>query len=385
MIQMNKTEAISLILSSQGLHQKDFFGLGKAGALKALEQIGYVQIDTISVVERAHHHVFHSRVSDYHPQHLHEMVSLDKTAFEYWSHAAAYLPMRDFRFSLIRKQRFSSGESFWFKETPEHKKIRKQILTRFKREGALSTNDFQVRSTEVKGWFQRTPEKQVLEQLFAEGVLMVKERRGFQKIYDLTENILPTKVNTKTPTMKEYAKHLILSSLKAQGLLNAKEIAYLRVKNVGEAVRLKLNELLKQGRIVTVQIDQVEGLYYALPDALESLDDSNRPLERFVALSPFDNLVIQRKRLKDIFNFDYQIECYVPKAKRKYGYFSLPLLKGSEFIGSVDTKAERSQKELWIQNFYVTKKKAFKKKDLEGCLRPFAEFNQCEKILWSLG
>ncbi|MFT5812054.1 MAG: hypothetical protein ACI9KM_002827, partial [Rubritalea sp.] len=189
-----------IALNQQGLLKADSFGRGKQATLRAIEQIGYVQIDTISVVERAHHHVLWSRVSNYKSQYLTELVA-ERQLFEYWSHAAAWLPMKDYRFSLPRMKQ-ANGDRNWFGDCD--KKLIQQVLLRVQHEGALLARDFEDTRKGKKEWWDLKPAKRALEQLFMQGELMVTRREGFQKVYDLPERIIPDWVDTTEPTLEEY-------------------------------------------------------------------------------------------------------------------------------------------------------------------------------------
>lgn len=198
-------EARILALKSQGLLQPNF-GKGKAGTLSAINHIGYVQIDTLSVAARAHHHTLWTRVPDYKEDYLNQLLEKDKSIFEYWSHAASYLPMNDYRFSLRNKKGYADGKSHWF---GQDKKMNKFVLDRIKAEGPLQSKDFEHRRNGPGNWYEWKPAKKALEQLFMEGKLMVVKRQGFQKVYDLSERVLPSNVNTDLPTEKEFAEYLI--------------------------------------------------------------------------------------------------------------------------------------------------------------------------------
>ena len=337
-----------LALSAQGLLQAQPYGRGLAGARKAINHIGYVQIDTISVVERAHHHVFYSRVPKFKPAMTNTML-LDRDIFEYWTHAAAFIPISDFRFSLPYKHAIKNGQTHWYK-TPD-KKLMRELLSRIRSDGPLRSRDLDTNSTKRTGWWDLKPAKKALEQLYMEGELMVSNREGFQKTYDLTERVLPSHINSKTPNIEEFSTHLVDQQLRCHGLASLKGLTYLR-KNpeLRKAVKDLVNERLAQGTVEQIQVNSGErfiieagGLECPLPQL------SNRML----ILSPFDNSVIQRERLKTLFEFDYQIECYVPAAKRQYGYFSLPLLYRGEFIGRMDCKAHRKTSHLEIKALHL--------------------------------
>lgn len=368
------SEARKLFLHSQGLYGHDF-GNKKSGVLNLIEHLGYVQIDTISVIERAHHHTIFTRVKDYQKKYLDELMD-EKLIFEYWSHAAAYLPMRDYRFSLPRKKLFADGKQHWFKD----KKPTQYVYDRIKAEGALQSKDFEEKKANA-GWYEWKTTKQALEQLFMEGKLMVAGRKNFQKVYDLTERILPAGINTKMPTEKEMAEHLILSAIQVNGIVAQHEISYLR-KGHKESVQKALRHMLKEGTISEIRLDCIKEAYYGLPELISSIDKI-KATKKVHILSPFDNAVIQRKRLQTLFDYDYTIECYVPAPKRVHGYFCLPILYGDRFVGRMDCKAERSKGEFIIQKLWLEKgftpTDAFLKA-LSKSTDEFAEFNNCENM-----
>jgi uncharacterized protein len=368
-----------LALQSQGL-LTDSFGKGKNGALSVIEHLGYVQIDTLAVVARAHHHTLQSRLSDYKEIYLSTLVEKDRSIFEYWSHAASYIPMCDFRFSLPRKKIFAEGKSHWF---AQDKKVMKYVLDRIKAEGPLMSKDFEFKRTDPANWYEWKPAKKALEQLFMDGTLMVSGRKGFQKVYDLTERVLPTGINVKMPTEKEYSEYLIRKAVEANGVVEEKEISYLR-SGLKEAINKSLSRLIKSGEFTEVLVEGCgSSKFITNKKQVESLNKLKAG-NNIHFLSPFDNLVIQRKRLLRFFNFDYQIECYVPEPKRKYGYFCLPVLYGNDFIGRFDPKADRATKTFYVKSMYFEKSAkpdaAFNRVFAEK-LKAFAAFNGCDKII----
>jgi uncharacterized protein YcaQ len=371
---ISKEDARQIILASQGL-MDNFFGKRKEGTLNVIEHLGYVQIDTISVVERAHHHTIWTRVNDYHKKYLEELVN-EKKVFEYWSHAAAYLPMQDYRFSLVRKERYINAKERWY----NNKKMLRFVLDRIKAEGPLQSKDFEENKKKA-GWWEWKESKRALEQLFMEGKLMAAGRKGFQKVYDLTERVLPPDVNTAAPTPDEYAEYLVRKTIRANGLAAQKEIGYLR-PHTRASVEQAIKRLIKQGEIIPVAMDEGKELLYTTIETLEQgISVSVRKTVKI--LSPFDNSVIQRNRLKNIFGFDYTIECYVPEKKRVYGYFCLPVLYGNEFVGRIDCKAERENELLVVRKQFFEKgfKPTQKFKDaFETSLQKFAKFNGCSSV-----
>lgn len=341
---------------------------------KAIAHLGYVQIDTISVVQRAHHHVLWSRVPNYQPAMLARLLA-EKKVFEYWFHAASYLPIEDYRYALPRMQSIKSGEKHWFANTS--KKLMREISQRIEAEGALMARDFADPETKQKGWWEWKPAKQALEQLFIQGDLMVVERQGFQKKFDLTSRVLPDHIDTSVPSIEEQARHLVEVTIRAHGYATAKSFTYLRK---GAALRRAVNDVLQQlitdGQLIESALGCGTVVYC---DA--QMPCKARGTDRVAILSPFDNSVIQRERCDKIFDFDYQIECYVPQAKRKYGYFCLPLLHKDKFIGRMDCKADRKLSLLRINALYF--EEAPKDVALHGLaksIRDFMQFNDCESV-----
>ena len=336
-----------LALAAQGLLQAQPYGRGLAGARKAINHIGYVQIDTISVVERAHHHVFHSRVPKFKPAMTNQMLR-DRDIFEYWAHAAAFLPITDFRFSLPYKHAIKSGQIHWYRA--RDKKLMGELLARIRTDGPIRSRDVETDTTRRAGWWDWKPAKKALEQMYMEGDLMVSDREGFQKSYDLTERVLPAHVNSQMPSMEEFAAHIVDQQLRCHGFASLKGLTYQR-RNAGlrKAVKALINERLAQRTLEQVQVRSGE-IFILEKGALE------RPVprlnNRMLILSPFDNSVIQRERLKALFQYDYQLECYVPATKRQYGYFCLPLLYRDEFIGRMDCKAHRKTRHLEIKSLH---------------------------------
>ena len=368
-------QARKLVLHSQGLPPGKLTGKSIDNTLRVIEQLGYVQIDTISAVERAHHHTLWSRNPNYKNSHL-EILSANRKIFEYWSHAASYLPMSDYRFTLPRKHAIAMGNrKHWYKKD---KSLMAHVLARITDEGTLMAKDFVYEGEKIREW-ESKPSKRALENLYMQGELMISRRVNFHKVYDLTERILPGEISTSLPTMEEYARFLITRFLKANGIGQASEIGYLK-RGINKHINLTLNEMKASGELVEVV---TEGkTYVALPSSLCLLEKS-LSRTRLKILSPFDNLLIQRKRMKCIFDFDYQLECYVPKRKRIYGYFSLPLLWGGRLMGRMDCRAERRNSCLHINNLVIEPGEGESEQFADALaleLIKFMRFNNCRSL-----
>lgn len=369
--ELSLKEAQRIVLTSQRL-------VGKTPSpQEIIEHLGYVQIDTISVVERAHHHVFWSRNSKYRPTDLDRLVSSRKV-YEHWSHAASYLPMKDYRFSQPLKQEFAKRSANWF---PRDKKMMREVLNRIKSEGPLRSVDFKnSKKTKSSGWWDWKPAKKASERLFLEGELEISRREGFQKVYDLPERVIPSFVETKSPTKREYYRYLIMRAVRHNGLATPEEVGYLKSKKVKDEIAKEMKEMHLAQELDIVTVKGVEGKFYVDTNCLGAV---GRWTPKIKILSPFDNFIIQRKRLSRLFGFDYQIECYVPAPKRKFGYFSLPIFYGSKPIGRVDCKADRSEETLIVQSMHFEKgvdKREWSQK-LEAQLKSFAKFNGCKQVV----
>lgn len=344
-------EARSLALNRQ-LVLSEKAASPKKKLLNIIEQIGYVQIDTISIVERAHKHILWTRLPEYKNEMLDELIDKDKKIFEFWDHAASYLPMKHFRFTLPRKEMYANKYKHW---GDKNKKLLKFILDRIKNEGPLQSRDFE--NTGKRGtWWDWKPAKDGLEFLFHTGKLVAKARKSFQKVYELPEESLPVNVNMTFPTEDEHSEYLILKSINSHGISSEKELTYLRYHN-RTSTKNTLNRLLEEKLIIPVNIAGIDDeVYYSSNKILNSLKKMEQSNDVHI-LSPFDNIVIQRKRLYKLFGYDYLIECYVPAPKRKFGYFCLPVLYGNKFAGKIDAKADRKSgefriiNEFWEKNF----------------------------------
>ncbi len=350
---MTRRRLRRLALERQGLLAAAPFGRGLAGARRAIETLGYVQIDTISVVSRAHEHVFQARVPGFRPG-LIDRLQARGEVFEYWAHAAAYLPMRDYRFARPRMHDVRSGQERWIR--CRDRALMARVLDRIRAEGPLQARDFEAPpGRRGAGWWDWKPAKRALEQLFMEGELMSVGRVGFQKVYDLAERVLPGHVDTRMPTLEAYADHLIERQLAALGCASTRVCVYQRhTPGLRGAVDAALQAAAAEHRLQPLTLNAPGGpreTLYVAPDAFETRLPAARAQARI--LSPFDNLVIHRHRGQSLFDFDYQLECYVPGPKRRFGYFCLPILYRDRLVGRADCKAHRNTGRFEIKRLFL--------------------------------
>lgn len=376
-IALTKLQARKIILDAAGLARKAQFGTGIEAVYRLIDHLGFVQLDTNYVVERAHHHVMAARIPEYQTEWLAELCE-DGRVYEYFTSDAGYLPMRDFRFSLPVKKAFETQGGPLSK--PEIN-LMKEIMDRVEREGALMVGDFENDRMEASsGWWDWRPAKIALERLYLNGNLMISRTKAFHKVYDLPLNLVPQETDLTMPAAEEYARFVICRTLAALGIASVKEMAWRSRRVKGNLIKQELEKMVQTAEVKVVIVEGIKGPLYMLPHQKINIELSN---DVFI-LSPFDIVNVFRHRLKDFFNFDYQIECFVPAPKRLYGYFSLPVLAGETFIARMDAKADRKQKVLIVHNIHfepIELEQDIIEKFIET-LKEFALFNQCHDIVF---
>ncbi|MBU1305415.1 MAG: winged helix DNA-binding domain-containing protein [Alphaproteobacteria bacterium] len=344
-IPVTSARARHLWIAAQRLDSPAPFGSGPEATRAAIAHLGYVQIDTINVIERCHHHILFSRIPDYARADLAHVQSADKSVFEYWTHALSYVPTADLGFFVPAMKAQRNGLSRWFGSvTPAETKA---MLQRLRRDGPLSMRDISDEPLVDKNhpWASRKPSKRVLEALFYQGLVTVSARQGMLKTYDLMarhfESLPPP------ATERQQVAYLLDRALRSQGLVSLDSICHLNAPRKA-AVRALIESRVKRKLLVPVLVEGAEAVpHWATPETLDS--PAGEPPHLVHILSPFDPLIIQRKRLKLMFGYDHIFEAYVPAAKRKLGYFALPVLMGDTIVAALDLKTDRAGKKLLIQ------------------------------------
>jgi len=376
-IELSRSQARRMILHAAGLSGKAQFGTGIEAVNRVIDHLGYVQLDTNYVVERAHHHALFARVPDYQTEWLAALCN-DGDVFEYFTSDAGFLPMHDFRFSLPVKKAFATQGSPLTKVQSD---LMELILDQVERDGAVMVGDFENDRIEASsGWWDWRPAKVALERLYLEGKLMISRNSAFQKVYQLPLDVIPHDTDQTEPTDEDYARYIIKRTLGALGISSVKEMAWRARRVKGNLVKKELEKMLQAGEVKMAKVEGVKGPLYMLSgtDVNVNIED-----EVFI-LSPFDILNVFRARLKDFFDFDYQIECFVPAPKRKFGYFSLPILAGERFIARMDAKADRKKKTLIVHNLHFEAVEPDEKTidKLIHHLKEFILFNKCNDVVF---
>jgi uncharacterized protein YcaQ len=372
-VSLSVPQARQIWLRAQRLDSVAPFGSGPGATLAAVEHLGYVQIDTINVIERCHHHILWSRIPGYRRDDLRQAQSVDKTVFEYWTHALSYVPTRDMRFFLADMKRHRQSPGNWFASVTAAD-LRK-VMSRIRDGGALSIRDIDddILVEKDHAWASRKPSKRALQLAFYTGRLAVSQRSGMLKTYELMERHFQWETPLKAATEKQTTEYLLDRAVRSQGVVSLDSICHLDAPRK-PLIRQAIEARVRKGALVPVAIDgagKVE--HWAAPDVLEPLSPADAGVH---ILSPFDPLIIQRKRLKTFFDYDHRFEAYVPKEKRVHGYFGLPVLVDDEIVAVIDLKADRERRELLVQQWtWVGKGKSrLHKARIEQKLHQFERF-----------
>jgi uncharacterized protein YcaQ len=346
---LTNVQARHIWLRAQRLDEREPFGAGAEAVAAAVKHLGYVQIDTINVIERCHHHVLFSRIPSYHRADLRQAQSGDKSVFEYWTHALAYLPTDAIRYFIADMKQHKREPGRWFASVAP-KELRK-VLRLVKRDGALTIRDIEddVLQDKQHLWASRKPSKRALEYAFFLGALAVSERNGMLKTYELMPRHFGWDKPPKAASPAETTAYLLDRSLGAQGIVSLDSICHLdapRKAAMGKLIRARV----RRGELIPVAVDGAgKQEHWARPDVIEAAGDTAPGLVHI--LSPFDPLIIQRKRTKLFFGYDHKFEAYLPKERRLFGYFALPVLVGDRIVAALDLKTDRQKGKLLMQKW----------------------------------
>ncbi|MFM4771273.1 winged helix-turn-helix domain-containing protein [Aeromonas caviae] len=375
-------DARHLQLAAQGLLTPRRARATPADLLACIRRMALLQIDTISVVARSPYLVLFSRLGHYDPRWLEQLLA-DGDLFEYWAHEACFVPREDYR--LLRHRMLdpaAMGWKFSAQWLKTHGGEIAQIVERIRQDGPVRAVDFERKGGKGNGWWDWKPEKRHLEVLFTAGQLMVRERRNFQRVYDLAERVMPEWNDERDLPSPDLARRdMVRASCRALGLVKTGWVAdYYRLKR-GKYDAL-LHQLADEGELLPVRVEGWQHgafVHASLADELVRAQAGSLKASHTAVLSPFDPLVWDRKRASELFGFDYRIECYTPAPKRQYGYFVLPLLHRGKLVGRMDAKAHRKEGVFEVKSLYledgvrVTRTLA---QDLGKAIQKLAEWHQ---------
>jgi uncharacterized protein YcaQ len=346
---LSKAEARRIWLRAQRLDIPGPFGAGPQATAAAVEHLGYVQIDTINVIERCHHHILWNRIPEYRRADLRAAQSVDKSVFEYWTHALSYVPTRDLRFFLPAMKRHRREGHKWLNSVGPAD-LRK-VLTLIRRDGALTIRDIDddVLVDKEHLWASRKPSKRALQLAFYEGVLTISERNGMLKTHELMARHFGWDKPPKPASPTEVTAYLLDRALRAQGVVSLDSICHLDAPSK-PAIRRLIGARMRRKDLVPVMLEGAgKQEHWARPEELGPAGEGTPDLVHI--LSPFDPLIIQRKRTHLFFDYEHRFEAYLPREKRLFGYFALPVLAGDGIVAALDLKADRKNRKLLVQKW----------------------------------
>lgn len=348
-LSIDPAHARRIWLRAQRLDTVRPFGDGAEATRLAVEHLGYVQIDTINVIERCHHHILYTRIPTYKRAHLHQAQSSDKTVFEYWTHALSYVPTRDVRIFIRSMREYRKSPSSWHGSVT--RKDLAKVFKLLRENGPLSIRDIDddVLVEKHHPWASRKPSKRALQLAFMMGDVIINERVGMLRSYDLFDRHFGWETRPKPATDRQIDQYMLDRALRSQGIVSLDSICYSETKRKG-AIRKLIESAVKRKELVPVTFDGAEKTeYWVSPELLETVPEPDCCLVHI--LSPFDPLIIQRNRFRQFFGYDHRFEAYVPKDKRVMGYFALPVLVGDQIVAAIDLKTDRQARKLGVQQW----------------------------------
>ena len=382
-----------LILDLQGLADPPHRRFDSGGLLDLITRMGFVQVDSIRTVERAHHTILHSRNRTYRPPMLDRLLVRDRKLFEHWTHDASIIPTafypvwrRKFRreaAALRAKYRRWHGPDFEAETGP--------LLDLIGENGPVRARDLERRpARNPRGWWDWHAGKTALEFLWRTGELAVTRRENFQKVYDLSRRVLPSDAFGDVPDAPAFVDWACRSALDRLGFGTAGEIAgYWNLVTTQEAAgwaRARLGREVIEASVAAADRDSRPRRLYARPDLEARLASAADAPPGLRALSPFDPAVRDRKRLRHLFGFDYRIEIFVAEARRQYGYYVFPLLEGDRMVGRIDMTADRSAGTLSIRRLWLEPGIHLgtgRQQALEGLLNRVSRFAECRDVAYA--
>lgn len=342
-----------LLLGAQGLLDDPRRKATADVVYDLVERMGYVQIDSINIVERAHHLTLAARLQGYRPPMLGRLLERERRLFEHWTHDASAIPIRWYPHWKVRFERYRRkvlDHPWWLSRVgPEPQRVFDHVLDRVVREGPLMAKDFEDErpAGTDKTWWGWKPQKAALEYLWRTGDLAVARRVNFHKVYDLAARTYPAAHAAPRPDKAEHVEWACRSALERLGTATASEIAgFWRALSL-EKVRAWCERAAAGGEIAAVRIEPADGSppwnAYAVPDWEARAVALPPAPPRIRLLSPFDPILRDRRRTLRLFGYDYRFEAFVPQEKRQHGYYILPILEGERLVGRLDPKLHREQ------------------------------------------
>lgn len=356
--ELSSAEARRLALSSLGFGAKKPARATRAHIRATAARLGAIQIDSVNVLARAHYLPVFSRYGPYPTSALDDIAHGSRELFEYWGHAACFLPIDLYPLMRWRMQGQVEG---WAGVSRKEREFNEAVYREVAGRGPIAAADLSMAGKSTGPWWGWSEGKRVIELLYCQGRVAVAGRRNFERLYDLPERVIPAATfNAKAVTPTDAKKELIVRAARAMGVGTARDITqYFHVdgwwdrdsvngRRPPEKTHLLFDELVEDGRLERISVEGWTQPAYIVPGARIP-----RSVEARAIVSPFDPVLWERKWTKTVFGFEYQIEIYVPAPKRIHGYYVLPFLMGDRFAARVDLKADRKASTLIVHAAYL--------------------------------
>lgn len=386
--QLSITAARHLHLAAQGLLRKPSRRAKADDILSTIRRMSLLQIDTINIVARSPYLVLFSRLGAFEPHWLDDALR-NGELMEYWAHEACFLPREDF--ALVRHRMLAPDKMGWkYRQAwmQEHAAEIEQLIAHIEEHGPVRSADFEHPRKGTSGWWEWKPHKRHLEGLFTAGKVMVIERRNFQRVYDLTQRVMPQWDDVRDLLSQEQAEAIMLEkSARSLGLFRAQWLAdYYRLRR--PALAQALAQMQEAQTILPVNVEGLgpAWLHASLLPLLEHAQADKLTATHSAVLSPFDPVVWDRKRAEQLFGFSYRLECYTPAPKRQYGYFVLPLLHRGRLVGRMDAKMHRKTGVLEVIALFLEEgisPSLQLEKGLQRAITDFARWQGAQRITFS--
>lgn len=386
--QLSITAARHLHLAAQGLLRKPSRRAKPDDILSTIRRMSLLQIDTINIVARSPYLVLFSRLGAFEPHWLDDALR-NGELMEYWAHEACFLPREDF--ALVRHRMLAPDKMGWkYRQAwmQEHAAEIEQLIAHIEQHGPVRSADFEHPRKGTSGWWEWKPHKRHLEGLFTAGKVMVIERRNFQRVYDLTQRVMPQWDDVRDLLSQEQAEAIMLEkSARSLGLFRAQWLAdYYRLRR--PALAQALAQMQEAQTILPVNVEGLgpAWLHASLLPLLEQAQADKLTATHSAVLSPFDPVVWDRKRAEQLFGFSYRLECYTPAPKRQYGYFVLPLLHRGRLVGRMDAKMHRKTGVLEVIALFLEEGVSPSlqlEKGLQRAITDFARWQGAQRITFS--
>lgn len=390
-ILIDNERARCIFLERQGLAAQPNRALGLNGLQQLIEEIGFVQVDSVQTVERAHHQILFSRNQTYRREDLSRLLEQERSLFEHWTHDASVIPSAFFPYwkhrFVRREAKIMENWSRWQGEGFDS--AFEETYQRIRASGPTMSRDVKAEDHRSGGWWNWHPSKTALEFLWHTGKLAITRRENFQKVYDLAERVIPPEYYEQEVSHPEFVDWACRSALQRLGFATSGEIAAFWALVTPQEAKAWVEEHRDELEPVAIGcVDGASRLSFARKEQLPLLLEAPPPPQRIRVLSPFDPLLRDRNRAERLFGFFYRIEIFVPEPKRQYGYYVFPLLEGDRMIGRIDMKAERKASTLAVKRLWLepgVKASAGRLERLHAELLRLARFTGVEQVDYAEG